>query len=487
MKALSILGTSSNAGKSWLATAVCALLRRRGYRVAPFKAQNMSNNSYVTLEGGEIGRAQAVQAEACGLRPVAAMNPVLLKPTGDSRSQLVLNGIAQKHIKSADYYQEIPRIWETVTATLDSWKSECDVLVLEGAGSPVELNLMDRDIVNLRPIEYLDGRWLLASDIERGGVFAQAIGTVQLMPEPMQNRGIGLVVNKFRGDPTLFGEAEKHFGNHVNTPYLGLLPYRDDLQPETEDGYSLNRNPMRSGRTAYIAWVALPHVSNSQDNHPWLLDTGVSVRWVDSVADLANARAIVLPGSKNTLEDLAWLRARGLDRAIQEAAQRGIPILGICGGYQMLGKTLSDAAGVAGSAGRLDGLGLLPVHTEFREEKRVARVEAIWNKSRWTCYEIHMGLSESLSPADPLLHIRQNSHKSAHPEGVRSNSVWGTYLHGFFESPATRRSFCEAAGINEHRAAEKSWESHKQELYRNMADLVEEHLDLDGLFTYLNT
>ncbi|MBN2234908.1 MAG: cobyric acid synthase, partial [Opitutales bacterium] len=204
MKALSILGTMSNAGKSWVATAFCALLRRRGYRVAPFKAQNMSNNSYVTLEGGEIGRAQAVQAEACGLRPMAAMNPVLLKPSGESTSQVVLHGIPGPPVQAGAYYRDQGQLWEEVRQVLDSWKASCDILVMEGAGSPVELNLMDRDIVNLRPIEYLDGRWILVSDIERGGVFAQTIGTWTLMPESSRRRGLGWIANKFRGDLRLF-------------------------------------------------------------------------------------------------------------------------------------------------------------------------------------------------------------------------------------------------------------------------------------------
>ncbi|NEQ55396.1 MAG: cobyric acid synthase, partial [Leptolyngbya sp. SIO3F4] len=235
MKALSVLGTSSNAGKSWIVTALGAWLRRQGVNVVPFKAQNMSNNSYVTLEGGEIGRAQAAQAAACGVRPVAEHNPVLLKPSGNGTSQLVLLGEPKQHIRAGDYYQHIEDIWQVVAQTLEGWRDRCDVLLLEGAGSPVELNLMHRDIVNLRPIQYLQGRWLLVGDIERGGIFSQIIGTHTLIPDPAKSLGLGFIVNKFRGDLRLFDTAGEHFSKHLpDFPYLGALPYRGHLQPESE-------------------------------------------------------------------------------------------------------------------------------------------------------------------------------------------------------------------------------------------------------------
>ncbi|MEM9244573.1 MAG: cobyric acid synthase, partial [Cyanobacteria bacterium P01_F01_bin.153] len=308
MKAISVLGTASNVGKSWTVAALGAWLRRQGVRVAPFKAQNMSNNSFVTLEGGEIGRAQGAQAAACGLRGIAEMNPILLKPAGNSTSQLVLLGQAKEHIAARDYYQHIETLWETVAETLDFWKSRTDVLLLEGAGSPVELNLMHRDLVNLRPIVHLKGRWLLVADIEKGGVFAQAVGTANLMPPEARSLGLGLIVNKFRGDLSLFSTAGKYFQKHLpDLPYLGTLPYRDDLQPESED--SLCREAEEGGSGEAIAWIRFPFVSNSQDSQPWQLDQGVRTVWVKSVSELraANPRAIVLPGSKNTLADLRWL------------------------------------------------------------------------------------------------------------------------------------------------------------------------------------
>ena len=243
MKAISVLGTSSNAGKSWMVTALGAWLKRNGIKVAPFKAQNMSNNSYVTLEGGEIGRAQAVQAIACGMRPIAEMNPILLKPSGNGTSQLVLLGEARQHIAAIDYYQHIETLWQTVRDTLEFWRDRCDVLILEGAGSPVELNLMQRDLVNLRPIVHLQGKWILVGDIEKGGVFAQIIGTHKLIPQPAQELGLGFIVNKFRGDLRLFSDAEKHFREHMpHFPYLGFFPMPQIYNLRAKIVYAVKQN-----------------------------------------------------------------------------------------------------------------------------------------------------------------------------------------------------------------------------------------------------
>ena len=483
MKAISILGTSSNAGKSWVATALCALLRRRGFRVAPFKAQNMSNNSFVTLDGGEIGRAQAAQAEACGLAPCVRMNPILLKPSGQLGSQLVVLGEAREHIKAADYYRRVEELWPVVTESLEFWKARCDVLVLEGAGSPVELNLMARDIVNLRPAHHLDGRWLLVADIERGGVFAQIAGTWQLLGEADRARGLGVIVNKFRGDLSLFADAGQHLAPRIGVPYLGALPHRADLQPESED--SLCREAEESAGGETLAWIRFPHLSNSQDCQPWLRDAGVNVRWVGSPRELQGAKAIVLPGSKNTLADLAWLRAAGLDREIAAAAARGVPVIGICGGYQMLGRRLTDADGAAGDAGAAAGLDLLPVDTSFSKDKEVRQVEASWDDERWPAYEIHMGRTRAITGCDPLLRVRNGD--GWHGEGVRSGAVWGTYLHGLFESAAVRRDLSQVAGFTAHQPSPIPWRAHLQLIYEGMAGLLEQHLHLEPVWRYVET
>jgi len=492
MKAISVLGTSSNAGKSWMVTAVGAWLRRNGVKVAPFKAQNMSNNSYVTLEGGEIGRAQAVQAIACGMRPIVEMNPILLKPSGNGTSQLVLLGEARQHIAAIDYYQHIETLWEGVRDTLEFWRDRCDVLLLEGAGSPVELNLMHRDLVNLRPIIHLQGRWILVGDIEKGGVFAQIIGTHQLLPHPAKDLGLGFIVNKFRGDLQLFSDAEKHFYKHMpNLPYLGVLPYASDLQPESED--SLCSEAEAKGNGAKIAWIRFPHLSNSQDSQPWQLDLGIETVWVQTVTDLDNAKIIILPGSKNTLSDLQWLRTTGLADAILAAHQRGVTIVGICGGYQMLGKYLCDREGLAGSSGEVEGLGLLPISTEFMATKQVRQVQAIWQRSqsidKWMTYEIHMGVTKLIDASEssqikPLLQVQGD--REFRDEGMQCDRVWGSYLHGLFESANVRKDLTQLANISEHETSSQSWQEHQQNLYNDMADLIEEYLDLTTIRRYLD-
>lgn len=481
MKAISVLGTSSNSGKSWMATALCAWLRRKGLRVAPFKAQNMSNNSFVTLDGGEIGRAQAAQAEACGLLPTAEMNPILLKPSGAIGSQLVVLGRAQEHIKAQDYYKRVESLWPVVSESLEHWKSKCDVLVLEGAGSPVELNLMSRDIVNLRPVHHLDGKWILVSDIERGGVFAQIIGTWNLLSSSDQTRGLGVIVNKFRGDLSLFGDARRCLSERIPLPYLGVLPFRSDLQPESED--SLCREAEEGGNGQTLAWIRFPHLSNSQDCQPWVLDAGVSVKWVSSRKEIEGAKAIVLPGSKNTLADLEWLHSIGLAEAIVDASRLGVPVIGICGGYQMLGERVCDPKGLAGDSGACAGLGLLPVETTFSEVKEVSQVSAIWGGERWMAYEIHMGLTRRKGDCDPLLRVLNGEEERE--EGCRKGNVWGTYLHGLFESSSVRTQVAALAGFEKYQASDISWRQHLEGVYDGMADLLEEHLDLEEIWRYV--
>jgi adenosylcobyric acid synthase len=482
MKAVSVLGTSSNSGKSWFATALCASLRRRGFSVAPFKAQNMSNNSFATLAGGEIGRAQAAQAEACGLVPVAEMNPILLKPSGDLGSQLVVLGKAAEHVHAAEYYKSIGKLWPIVCEALEYWQTRCDVLVLEGAGSPVELNLMSRDIANLRPIHKLNGKWLLVADIERGGVFAQIVGTWNLLTAADQLRALGVVVNKFRGDLALFANAGELLATKISVPYLGVLPFAPELQPESED--SLCRQAEERGQDDFIAWIRFPHISNSQDCQPWLTDRGVSVRWVENAKDLTGAKLIILPGTKNTVADLRWMRRTDIDLAVKSAARRGTPVVGICGGYQMLGELVSDSQGVAGDSGDLPGLGLLPVSTRFADKKEVLQVSVIWREDRWQAYEIHMGESVASRSCEPLCFVE--SANGVRPEGCRVRKVWGSYLHGLFESSAVRSELARSAGIQGYRPAEVPWRTHLQEVYDRMADLLDEHLDLNGVWDYVS-
>jgi adenosylcobyric acid synthase len=481
VKAISVLGTASNSGKSWFATALCASLRRRGFSVAPFKAQNMSNNSFATLTGGEIGRAQAAQAEACGLVPVVEMNPILLKPSGELGSQLVVLGKAIRHVQAAEYYKLIGTLWPIICEALEYWKTRCDVLILEGAGSPVELNLMSRDIVNLRPIHELDGKWLLVADIERGGVFAQIVGTWNLLTTADQSRTLGVVVNKFRGEPCLFAGARQLLAEKVSMPYLGVLPFASEFQPESED--SLCHQAEEYGTGDLIAWVRFPHISNSQDCQPWLTDRGVRVQWVEKAEDLNQAKLVILPGTKNTIADLQWMRRTGIDRAVRSAAERGAPIVGICGGYQMLGESVSDPQGVGGDPGNSPGLNLLPIQTTFTEKKEVVQTSVLWGGDRWQAYEIHMGESVATRNCEPLCFVECGNGRRA--EGCRVKNVWGSYLHGFFESSAVRSELARIAGIRNYRPTDVSWRKHLQKVYGGMADLLDEHLDLERVWHYV--
>lgn len=482
MKALSVLGTSSNAGKTWMTTALCAWLRREGVRVAPFKAQNMSNNAWVASGGGEMARAQAVQAEACGLTPCVEMNPILLKPSGGNTAQLIVLGRAQVHLEGRTYFSRHDELWNTVAATLDRWKAWCDVLVMEGAGSPVELNLMSRDLVNLRPIRHLDGRWVLVGDIDRGGIYAQLAGTWALLSPEDRARSLGAIVNRFRGDLSLFPNPQEWLAPHAaGLNVLGTVPFRQDLQPEEEDGLSAEDESRGAGDT--IAWVRYPRAANLSDCQPWWDDTGVRTRWTADPAVLASAKIIILPGSKNTIGDLRWLKARGLDQVIRAAAQRGVLVVGVCGGYQMLGEQLRDERGVAGDEGTEEGLGLLPARTEFVSEKIVQQVEAEYDGQRWTAYEIHMGRTAVSGTLPPLQTITVRGEMRS--EGVKSGNIWGTYLHGWFESPRLRARIATSGGITEHRAHPMPWAEKRQAVYRAMADHVAEHLDLGSIRRYL--
>jgi adenosylcobyric acid synthase len=482
MKALSILGSGSGAGKSWITAALGAWLHGQGVRVAPFKAQNMSNNAWVTLDGGEIGRAQAVQAEACGLTPTVQMNPILLKPSGEHGSQVIVLGRSQGHCAGAEYYRRFDQLWRTVTDVLDGWHERCDVLLMEGAGSPAELNLLQRDLVNLRPCHYLDGRWVFVGDIDRGGIFAQLAGHWALFSPADRARGLGAIVNRFRGDLSLFSNAQRWLEPHApGFAILGTLPYRAELQPEEEDGMSENDRVRGTGDV--MAWIRFPHVSNLTDCQPWWSDAGVQVRWTADPRELLDARVIVLPGTKNTLADLRWLRSVGLADAIVAASRRGALIIGVCGGFQMLGESLLDESGHAGDSGSESGLCLLPAQTRFNPAKTLRQVTARCEDDEWLAYEIHMGSTRALADVEPLQMVSDAS--GQRPEGMRLGKVWGTYLHGWFESPQLRAQVAAAAGMQDYRPHPVPWAEQRAAVYRAMAEHLAAHIDLDPVTRYL--
>ncbi|MEJ5248226.1 MAG: cobyric acid synthase [Caldilinea sp.] len=457
-RALMVLGTHSSAGKSLLTTALCRILARRGVKVAPFKAQNMSNNAGVTPEGGEMGRAQIVQAEAAGIAPHTDMNPVLLKPEADRRSQIVLNGKVAGRIEAGNWFALKQQLWTEVCAAYDRLADRFDVIVLEGAGSPAEINLKAGDIVNMRMAHYADAACLLVGDIDRGGVFAALAGTLWLLEPEERSRIQGLVINKFRGDPALLGDVNALLrGKTFGVPLLGVIPYLPDLLIPDEDAVSiqpdaLHPSPQAGNPSPHIdiAVIRLPHIANFDEFDPLAAEPGVRVRYVGAVEELGAPHAIILPGTKATLADLAWLRSRGLDRAITEAAQRTV-VVGVCGGYQMLGERVDDPHGVEGPVGAsMAGLGLLPVATEFARVKHTYRSQMrLPDGSLVEGYEIHMGESVRLGEATPFgVIVQRNGQGVELPDGALSKDgrVWGVYLHDIFANDAFRHNWLRSLG-----------------------------------------
>lgn len=445
-RVLMVQGTSSSVGKSLLTAGLCRLFARRGLRVAPFKAQNMSNNAAVCADGAEIGRAQALQAVAAGIAPTADMNPVLLKPEADSRSQVILRGRVWQTLPARSYQERKRFLWSHVVESLDRLRAEFDLVVIEGAGSPVELNLKAGDIVNMAVARHARAPVLLVGDIDRGGVFAQLLGTLDLL-EPDERKLVrGLVVNKFRGDRNLFTDGVRILEERGGVPVLGVVPFLPHLDLPDEDAVALEGDSATTHTLAAveIAVVKLPRIANFDDFDPLKAEPDVRLRYVDSPAHLGRPHAIILPGTKSTASDLRWLRDRGLADAIVRHAAEGAAVVGVCGGYQMLGRTIRDPDSVESSDREVQGLGLLPVETTFAAEKATRQVSArVIGSSGWftalsgsvvSGYEIHMGRTPTESP---WLEIEGGADGAASADG----RVWGCYLHGLFANDAFRRAW----------------------------------------------
>lgn len=454
-RVLMIQGTSSSVGKSLLTAALCRAFARKGVRVAPFKAQNMSNNAAVCADGAEIGRAQAVQAVAAGIEPTADMNPVLLKPEADSRSQVIVLGRPWQTLRAASYYRRKEELWPVITAALDRLRAAYELVLIEGAGSPAELNLRPLDIVNMAVARHARAPVLLVGDIDRGGIFAQLLGTLWLL-EPEERALVrGLVVNKFRGDRTLFADGVRILEERGGVPVLGVVPHLPALALPEEDAVALDSVHPRPATTAFdIAVIRLPHIANFDDFDPLAAEPGVVLRYVQSSRQLGSPHAVILPGTKSTIADLAWLRATALAEAICMLRGHGTAVVGVCGGYQMLGRVIRDPDGVESPAGEVAGLGLLPVETTFAAEKATFRVRArVLDGPGWLSaaagqeadgYEIHMGRSGG---GRAWLEITRSHGESAGMlDGAVSDDgrVWGCYLHGLFANTALRRAWLDS-------------------------------------------
>jgi len=486
---LQVCGTGSDVGKSQLVAALCRVLVRRGVRVAPFKAQNMALNSFVTADGGEIGRAQAMQAAAARVPPEIAMNPILLKPSGDRTSQVIVRGRPIGTLSAVEYHERKPDLLATVLEDLAALRRRFDVVLVEGAGSPTEINLLDHDIVNLRIARDAGLPAIVVGDIDRGGVFAALHGTVDLLPPDLRATVRGFVINKFRGDPALLGEGTAMLEARCGVPTLGVLPMLADLALDAEDSMALHGpRPVAAGEARGdpldVAVVRWPRLSNFTDVDALALEPGVTVRFVTAPGELGSPDLIVLPGSKATVDDLAWLRARGLADAI--ATRRDGLVLGICGGYQVLGREIVD--GVESGAGRVAGLGLLDVTTEFAAEKVTRQRRGTAMGQDVHGYEIHHGVTTRGAGAAAWVHLDPDEEEGA--VDLDDASVLGTSLHGLFESDAFRSTFLTEVGRRAGKTfvpAGVSFAAAREAQIDRVADAAETHLDLDRLFALVES
>ena len=489
-KTLMIQGTMSSAGKSLLVTGLCRLYARQGLRVAPYKSQNMSNNAAVCADGSEIGRAQYTQALASGISPTVQMNPILVKPEAGSRSQVVLMGKPYASLHAGEYYQHLDTLWEQATQSLDNLREEYDLVIIEGAGSPAEVNLRKGDIVNMAVAKYAQSPVLLAGDIDRGGVFAQLLGTLWLLEQDELALVKGLIVNKFRGEISLFYDGVQTLEERGGVPVVGVVPFIYHNIPE-EDAVAIEaKNFQASPAMTDLAVVRLPHISNFDDFDPLAAEPGVSVRYIDSPAEIGSADAVILPGTKSTISDLKWLAEQGLFTAIIDYGLAGGAVVGICGGYQMLGRLIQDPDRVESDREVIVGLSLLPTETIFQPVKASHQVEALvaggegWMSSlqgsSLTGYEIHMGETR-LIQAVPWLEINSRSGEGvlvgdgAFESGGR---VWGCYLHGLFENADLRRAWLTSLGWER---PEQIIENSLQQSFDELADHLEAHLNVDLL------
>ncbi|REE95755.1 cobyric acid synthase [Thermomonospora umbrina] len=474
--ALLVAGTTSDAGKSVLTAGLCRWLVRQGVKVAPFKAQNMSLNSMVTLDGAEIGRAQVMQAQAARIEPTADMNPILLKPGSDRRSQVVVLGRPVADVDALEYRAHKDRLREVALASLDRLRAEYDVVVCEGAGSPAEINLRAGDIANMGLARAAGLPVLVVGDIDRGGVFAALYGTVGLLEPADQALIAGFVINKFRGAVELLEPGLRMLQGLTGRPTLGVLPWLDGLQLDVEDSLGLDvplpgmLDP-HGADTLRVAVVRLPRISNFTDIDALTCEPGVSVRYVTTPRELADADLVVLPGSRATVSDLGWLRERGLAERIVRRAREGLPVLGICGGYQMLAEEIVDE--VESGVGRVEGLGLLPVRVEFAADKTLRRPTGSAYGHDVRAYEIHHGVATVGEGAEPFL------------DGCRSGAVWGTTWHGALENDGFRRAFLRevagAAGRDFVPAPDVEFGALREARLDALGDLVERHLDTDAV------
>lgn len=497
-QAIMLQGTASDVGKSVLVAGLCRIFYQDGLKTAPFKAQNMALNSGITPDGKEMGRAQIFQAEAAGIAPDVRMNPVLLKPTSDRKAQVVLMGQVASDMDAVSYHDYKPRLREQILSVYNSLAEEYDVLVLEGAGSPAEINLRDRDIVNMGMAEMAHCPVILVADIDRGGVFASIYGTLALLHDHERARVKGVIINKFRGDAALLYSGIEQIERLTHVPVLGVMPWLD-VDLEDEDGVALQKGKyLRSEkRDINIAVIQLPHIANFTDFNALAAQPDVRIRYVRQPEALTDADLLILPGSKNTLGDLRWLRESGMAHAILQAHRRSVPVVGICGGYQMLGETITDE--VESGLGTEPGLGLLDTVTRFAWRKTTTQVEATLAASLpdWLAparglsvrgYEIHMGETTLKGECQPVMQLHRNGQAVADGAVSADGLAFGTYLHGLFDSDAFTRALIN--GLRRRKGLEPldstfHYAHYKSQQFDLLADAMRQHIDIEKIYTIM--
>ncbi len=499
-KSIMIQGTASSSGKSFTVAGLCRIFKQDGYRVAPFKSQNMALNSFITRDGLEMGRAQVMQAEAANVEPSVLMNPILLKPTGDAVSQVIVNGEVAAVMGAAEYYRRKSEFVPAVYAAYRELALSHDIIVIEGAGSPAEINLADNDIVNMGMAAMANAPVLLVGDIDRGGVFASLYGTVALLPPEDRERIKGLLINKFRGDVDILRPGLVQLEELTEKPVLGVVPWIS-VDLDDEDSVSSRLTAARSGKALDIAVIRLPRLSNFTDFNALERHPALGVRYVHNPCELSRPDLLILPGTKNTMDDLRWLRQNGLEAAIKKLAAAGVPVIGICGGYQMLGRSLADPQSVE-SGGEMRGMELLPVETVFDSAKTRTRVRgeigkiegffAFLEGARFEGYEIHMGKSVLSGEAVPLASIADlDAAETSRPDGAAQSNVFGSYVHGLFDSGALAEKLAErlaaVKGIDLDAVAMLDADAHKERQYDILAAALRQALDLEAIYSLLDS
>ncbi len=479
-----VVGTTSHAGKSLLTAVLCRLLARQGKRVTPFKGQNMALNAYVTQEGGEIGHAQAVQAWAAGVEPRIAMNPILLKPQGDMTSQVILKGKAVGKVGAAEYYQQYFQVgWQAICESLAELEADFDWVVCEGAGSPAEINLKHRDLTNMRVAKHLNATTILVADIDRGGVFAHIVGTLELLDPEERDLIQGIVINKFRGQRSLLDSGLTWLEERTGIPVLGVIPWLDLALPAEDSLDLFERRGRNFQADLSISVIRLPRIANFTDFDPLEAEPTLNLRYVEPQQSLGQPDAVILPGSKTTIADLLILQQTGMAQQLQDYAARGGTVIGICGGMQMLGAVLCDPAGAEGQAGDYPGLGLLPLSTQMVEQKltRQRQAIALYPQPGFEVsgYEIHQGRTQPLGSVKPLFDDPELGYVSP------DQATWGSYLHGLFENGAWRRAWLnrlrQQKGLLPLSTATDHYQQQREQLFDQVTDAIAPHLDLTRL------